>query len=310
MSEEPATPTQGKKKDRSKINLVIILILLLGLAALLIWLVPKISHYKELVEEQEMQKAQMQKELDDFTIRYDSIKASYGTLSDSLLVMDSIIQANTKEIQNLLNYKWEYYKIDKKFKLLQDIAQDYVIKMDSLYTSNRELKEENELIKEQINTEKQLTQNLKEEKEELIQIVENAAVLQTYNLTATPIKIVGNKRREKYTDKANRVENIKVCFTIGANDLVEPGIKPVYVRIARPDNEIITQLTTDDYTFEYQGELIQYTIKKEIDYQNEPVDLCVYWRKRTKEIPAMIGEYHVYVFAEGVEIGHTTFELK
>ena len=116
--------------------------------------------------------------------------------------------------------------------------------------------------------------------------------------------------KEKETDKAGKIERVKVCFTLGENKLVEPGKKTVYIRILRPDNVVVTQKVDGDYTFQYQGQTMEYTTKQEVDYQNKDTSTCMFWTKKTKGDPAMVGVYNVFIYADGFEIGNTSFELK
>jgi hypothetical protein len=81
------------------------------------------------------------------------------------------------------------------------------------------------------------------------------------------------------------------------------------VRIAQPDKEILIAGRGDKYTFEHQGETLQYSVKKELNYQNEALDICVKYNLRnTQEVQA--GLYHVDIFDGDNNIGHTTFELR
>lgn len=298
-----------EKKKNEKLCMIIAIILLAIVIGLLIMLLPLKSKYNALKEEKEKQKTELNAELQAVIAKHDSIKALYGSLADSLKVKDSIIMANAKEIQELLGYKWDYGKINKKLDLLRKITQGYVHQIDSLFVVNKELKEENVKITQQYNSEQQKTQELTKDKEELITKVESASVLKAYNVTALGIRNTSGGT-EKITDKANRIEKIKVCFTLSANKLVTAGPKVVYMRIARPDNEIITLKKDDSYTFEYQGKPIQYTSKKEVQYENEAVNLCLYWSKKSMEEPAMVGRYNVSLFVDGNEIGQAFFELR
>jgi hypothetical protein len=312
MSSDPATPIAKVPNDNRKNNktmLIIAIFLLLALVGLLIWFIPMKNKYVSLLEEKDIQKTNLERELNELLIKHDSVKVMYGSLTDSLKTKDSLILANAKEIQNLLNYKWEYHKVNKKLDLLRKISQGYVHQLDSLFTVNRELKEENIQIRQQFASEQQKTSKLKEEKEQLAEKITDAAVLKAYNLTAEGIRMTGSGR-ERSTDKANRIEKVKVCFTVGENKLVSSGLKTIYIRIARPDNEIVSHRMGDVTTFEYQGEKIEYTTKKEIEYQQEPLNLCMYWTKKSEKEPAMIGTYNIAVFADGEEIGQTSFELR
>ncbi len=313
MAETPTKPKVASTPPENKSNprawIIIIVLLLITLVGVLWWFLPKENEYNAMVEEKEEQRIELEKELNVLIAEHESIKTEYGSMSDSLSVKDSIIQANAKEIKELLNYKWEYRKVNKKLNLLRKIAQGYVKQLDSVYTVNRELTEENEKIREQYAGEQQKSRELTKDKEQLIEKVTEASALKAYNVSAYGVRFTGSGR-ERTTDKAKKVERVKVCFTVGENKLVEPGTKTFYVRILRPDNVVVMQKMEDVYTFEYQGGKMEYTAKKEISYENSATDLCIFWTKKNKASGAMVGVYSVFVYSDGVEIGKTAFELK
>ena len=287
---------------------IIIVILALGIIGLSIKYLSVTNEIKELRIIKEAQRIELQKQVDSLVSQHEKIKREYGELSDSLAVKDSIIIANAKEIKKLLNTKWEYYKIKKKFARLQKVAQTYVRQMDSLYRVNQALTEENFKIKEEIKIEKQKNKQLNLIKEKLKEKVDKATILHAYNLKAVPVHLRGGKK-ERPTDKVKRVDRIKVCFTVGKNDIVDHGKKILYIRIARPDKKILVRSRTKDYSFNYNGNTLQYSIKKEINYKGESVDVCVRYTKRSSE-ELQPGLYHVDIFEGNNEIGHTTFTLK
>ncbi|MBN1198274.1 MAG: hypothetical protein JXA23_02905 [Bacteroidales bacterium] len=285
---------------------IYISILALIILALLFWLFIQRSQLLKLVDAREVEKVELQKELDSLMSEHNTIKEIYGTLSDSLASKDSIIQANAIEIRKLLDTQYEYYKIRKKMAMLQKVAQGYVQQMDSLYTVNRELKEENERIREVVRTEQGRNQNLIKDKEELTQKMNQAAVLQAYGVTTTAFKVRGNNSIE--TDKANRTDKLKICFTIGENSLIEQGTKVLYVRISRPDNVVVTKSKYDVFVF--NGQEIPYSIREDINYQGKAMRVCVDWIKRDTDAPAMKGRYQVGLFFNDREIGQGSFELR
>lgn len=304
----PKIPISPEKKSGSKGWIILAILLLLVIAAILIWYVPMKNKYLGLLNEKELQQIELQNELNKLMMLHDSIKAEYGTLSDSLSVKDSIILANAKEIQDLLNYKWEYRKVNKKLDMLRQITQGYVHQIDSLYTVNHELKEENEKIRQQYSKEQDKSRELIREKGALVDKVKEATVLRAYNVSAVGIRSTGSGR-ERETDKAKKIEQVKVCFTLGENKLTEPGIKTVYLRILRPDNVVVTQKVGEDYSFTFQDQQLEYTTKKEIDYQNKDLSTCMFWNKKNMEEAAMIGVYNISVYVDGYLIGEASFEL-
>jgi len=312
MTQSSTNPTGGtgsEKKSDSKKWILIAALLLIVIIAILIWFIPMKNKYLSIISEKEAQKVELQNELDHLMTQHDSIKAEYGALSDTLAVKDSIIMANAKEIQELLNYKWEYGKVNKKLELLRKISQGYVHQLDSLYTVNRELKEENEKIRQQYDQEQDRTRTLSKDKEKLVEKLTQATVLKAYSISSVGVRLTGSGK-EKETDKASKIERVKVCFTLGENKLVDPGRKVVYIRIVRPDNVVVTQKVDGDYTFKYQGQTMEYTSKQEVDYQNKDTSTCIYWTKKSKEESAMVGVYNVFIYADGFEIGTSSFMLK
>jgi len=297
---------QKQKKPIIYIILLIIFIILAGIAGYLYF--EKSAEVEALVTEKEQIRGDLQGELDNLMLEHNQIKTEYGYLSDTLASRDSLIQANAKEIKSLLNYKWDYYQIKKKLDRLRVTAQGYVKQMDSLYTVNHELTEENARIRESFKTEQMKNSELKVEKQELQQIVENASVLKAYNIQASGIRQRGASQKE--TDKARRTDRVRVCFTLGENKLVENGKKSVYIRIARPDNVILIIDESDKYSFGLKGEKMQYSIKREVSYEGEPVDVCAFWNKGNKDDEAMTGTYSVSVYSDEGKIGEGYFELK
>ena len=287
---------------------ILLIVLALGIIGLSVWLISVKKNMNELLTEKEMQRIELVSELDSLMLEHNQTKESYGEISDSLVVMDSVIQANADEIKQLLNYKWDYYKVKKKLNRLQVISQGYIRKMDSIVVVNEVLTEENLQFKEKIQQEKRLNRDLVQDKEDLTNIVEEASVLSTYNLSSVPVHVKGSGK-EAETTKLKRVDRVKICFTLGKNSILEPGIRTLYVRIAQPDDEVLVKGRGEEYTFTYEGEIIQYSIKEDIDYQNEAQYICTYWNRRPS-LELQAGLYHVDIFDGDNLIGETTFTLK
>jgi hypothetical protein len=286
---------------------MISVILAVILVILFIWLIMQRTQLTRLVREKDQEKTTIQKELDSVIQEHNKTKAAYGQLADSLKAKDSVIQANAVEIRKLLDTQWEYSKISKKLARLQTIAQGYVRQMDSLYTVNRNLQEENEKIRQDYHNEQNRSQALVKDKEALTEKVNQAAILRAYGITVTPLKVKGGDR-EQPTDKASRTDRLKICFTIGENSLVKPADKIIYIRVTRPDNVVVIKSKYDTFTF--KGQTTPYSIRQDISYQGKAMNLCVSWTKKESDKAAMKGKYTVTVFTDDQEIGTGTFELK
>lgn len=294
--------TNYSRKLKMWISVFAIIIL-----ALLFWLFIQRSQLMKLVKEKEVEKTELQKELDSLMTEHNNIKTAYGSLSDSLASKDSLIQANAIEIRKLLDTQYEYNKVRKRIALLQKIAQGYVHQMDSLYTVNRELKEENERIRQEVRSEQSKNLTLVKDKEELTQKMNEAAVLRAYNVNVTAFKVRPGEK-ETLTDKAARTDRLKICFTLGENSLIPVGKRSVYIRITRPDNVVVIKSKYDTFTF--NGQTLPFSLREDVSYQGKAMNVCVSWTKKDSDQPAMKGKYTVTVFTDEAEIGQGTFELK
>jgi hypothetical protein len=282
--------------------------ILIAVIAILAYLL--MNQKKEVVlltKETDTQKVELQTELDSLLAEHDRVKAAYGNLSDSLTEKDSIIREKANEIKKLLGVRSELSTVKKKLLQLQQITQGYERHIDSLYLVNRELRQENEKIKTDYNLEQQKTADLSKDKEQLNQKISGAAVLKAYKVTAVPLKSKGVEK-EKVTDKASRTDKIKVCFTVSENKLVNPGYQRFFVRIAKPDNVILTRGAA--YTFQFLGQTLQFSAMETLNYDGNAADICTYYENPGKGAELPKGRYVVDIFTEDRQIGTTSFDLK
>jgi len=295
-----------EKKYRLLIALLTVIILILAIQLVL----TKVQTRTLVVQTEQVnfQKEALKSELDSLVKEHERIKTEYSSVSKNLQGKDSLILANAKEIEELLAYKYDYNKIKKKLDRLRNITQGYVHQIDSLVTLNTALKIENKEIKGSLNKEKEKNTDLTKEKESLTEKVSQASLLKAYNVTATALRSK-SETKESSTEKARRADKVKVCFTLSENPVAEKGKKLVYIRIARPDNVIITE-GLDETAFMFNGQKIQYSMKQEVNYTGAAQNICVAWSKKDKKTDAMKGIYHVAVFIDGYEIGQGQFELK
>ncbi len=245
----------------------------------------------------------MQKTLDSLRNEHQKMLTEYGFLTADLKIKDSTIQAQSAEIQKLIESNAGKHMIQKKLDYLRGITQDYVAQIDKLLKENENLKTEVATAQNDIKKEKDKNQVLAKDKEDLTQQITNAAVLQAYGVQATGIRMKSGGKKEEVVDKAKRVEKIKITFTLAKNPLVQPGPKTVYVRIARPDNAILQ----DGQSFEYHGTQIMYSLMQGFNYDGKPVPVTLYYEKTDRIVP---GSYNISVFSDGQDIGQTTLLLK
>ena len=94
-----------------------------------------------------------------------------------------------------------------------------------------------------------------------------------------------------------------VSFVIARNITAQAGNRSIYVRITKPNNEVLT----NGGTFVYENRNLEYSAKKDIEYNGEATSVTVYWD--VNEFLSK-GTYRVSVFADGHNIGNASFNYE
>ena len=252
----------------------------------------------------------LQSELDSLLFEHERVKQEYGELSEQLSEKDSVILANAAEIKQLIAGQADYRKIKRQLERLQNIAKEYVEEIDQLFTENKQLKEENTQVKAQLTETKKEIEAIKKDKQELNQTISTAAVHQAYNIHSRAIYFKNKNKEEVITEKANRVKQLKTTFILGANSLIPAGPVTVYARIAIPGTgRILTPGSGDAFAFSFEGEKLQYTAKKTVNYDNRAETVTIAWDLKDDD-EAVKGVYTVQLFTDNQFLGETTFELR
>lgn len=309
-SKTPEQTDQQSKKSKGIIWIILFAVALIAAIIIAILYMNTTSEVKVLQQEKQEQKVYFQQELDSMMIEHGKIKVEYGELADSLVIKDSIITANAVEIKKLLNTKWEYYRVQKKLKQLRKISQGYLVQIDSLYRVNQQLQIENKEIKNKYRKEIQMTKRLTEEKDVLNKKVADASILRVFDINARGIKstLFSNERT---TDKANRTDKFKICFTVEQNDLATLGERVLFFRIAGPNGKILTPSNSEAYTFSYEDEVLQYTAQEIVNYQGESFRKCIYWSNPNIDEKLESGQYTIDIYTEeGGKLSQTYVNLK
>lgn len=300
-----SNPQANSGNNKNKIILLIIIALLLISNSITGWL-----YYKETqvsknlvvqVVDTNNEKDQISEELNSLLGQYDELQTTNDTINAKLASEQERIKTLIEEIKNVKNassYQIAQYK--KEISTLREIMKSFVTQIDSLNIRNQVLTAENIKVKTEFVKAKDVNTLLTKTNEDLSSKVTKGSVIKVSNLVATPL----NKRGKDNT-KANKVDKIQVCFNLLENDLAPVGARNVYLRIARPDELVLADAETN--VFDFQGGKIVYSAKREIDYQNKTVNMCMFW-KNDEEL--IVGKYLVDIFIDGAQIGSTTFELK
>ncbi len=260
------------------------------------------NEMQEMVEQLTFEREQTVDEYEEMLLMYDG----YGQniQNDSLA---ELLSHEQQRVQDLL----EELRITKATnarriaQLKQELATvravmvEYVRQVDSLSATNKRLETENKQVRKQYEQVHEKATQLEEEKTQLTEVVNRAAMMEVTNFRFTAL----NNRDRKTTD-FNKIQKLQFDYTILKNITVAPGNKTVYIRIVRPDGEVMTK--SERNTFAYENQQIAYSIRQHIEYAGEELSDTQYWP--VEEI-LQKGTYNADFFIDGNLVGTFSFRL-
>ena len=199
----------------------------------------------------------------------------------------------------------ELFNLKKENEVLRSIMRGYVKQIDSLNTLNIKLTS----VLDETNT--KLTETTterdtyKKDAEQKSEQLKKGAKLQAYGFNSEALRMKLNNTTEP-TTKAKNVIQMRSSFTIGENQIASSGRKSVYLQIVEPNGEVLQSKA--NYVIETENGQQGYSDKKDIDYNNQAIDLTIYYDLKGIEVGK--GNYKVRVYCEGQLIGTDSFTLK
>ena len=199
----------------------------------------------------------------------------------------------------------ELFNLKKENEVLRSIMRGYVKQIDSLNTLNIKLTS----VLDETNT--KLTETTterdtyKKDAEQKSEQLKKGAKLQAYGFNSEALRMKLNNTTEP-TTKAKNVIQMRSSFTIGENQIASSGRKSVYLQIVGPNGEVLQSKA--NYVIETENGQQGYSDKKDIDYNNQAIDLTIYYDLKGIEVGK--GNYKVRVYCEGQLIGTDSFTLK
>ena len=258
---------------------------------------------KDMTQLFKIEKEEMENEYSNFAVQYDELQVRINNDSIQQKLESEKIKTQ-RLLEELRQVKTtdaaEIMRLKKELRTVRAVLRSYIIQIDSLNRANIVLKAENKEVKQQYNEATQKISTLSEEKKSL-----NAKVTLAAQLDVTNIGVSPKNKRGKTKFNAKDITKIAINFTIVKNITANTGERTVYIRITKPDNDVLTK--NANVTFPYENEQLSYSIKKYVEYTGEELPVTVYW---DVEEFLQAGTYHVYIFSDGNMIGSSSFTLK
>lgn len=297
-------PQPAKNRSNTLLLVLVILLLISNVVLLILWSQKKdqATASANQVTAVTSEKDNVTKLLQDMLVQYDTLSTTNDQLRTS---MDSLQQQVVSLMDKVKRGNYDLGKAKREAETLRKIMKGYVVTIDSLNQLNKALMAENVTTKQQLGEVTGQKQALESKSAEQQALIDKGSVLTATGMVANAL-FVRNSGKQVDTDRSSKAEMIKCCFNLGENRITSAGKKTLYMRIIGPDGSVLPAAEQANRFF-FDGVEGEYSAKRDVDYQNAPVDVCVFWTATGKLTG---GQYKVDVYESGMKVGSTTFNLK
>ncbi len=286
------------------IALIVGIVVLALCVCALVWMnLQQKTEIKEIVEQMEFEKEQLEDEYEELAIQFDGYQTP-DIHNDSLV---ELLSQEKQRVQDLLEElritkvtnARRIAELKKELATVRQVMVSYVHQIDSLDRTNKRLVKENQQVKQQYQEVARQAQQLEEERTQLAEVVSRASMLEISHF-----EMIALNKRDRKTTIYNQIQKLQFDYTIGRNITNKPGMKTLYMRITRPDGEVMQKSIND--VFRFENSEIDYSISKEFEYAGEEISGSLYWL--VEEI-LQIGWYNADFFVDGELIGSFPFQI-
>ena len=293
---------EENKNSNTKLIIIVLAVLLLGALAYTFY---TNTEHKKLTDQIEVEKLEIEQNLDSMIVRYEDAIAQKTSMSAELTVerdriialRDSIKDMKVINYSMLRRYKGEISKLEESNK--------------KLFMLNESLTSSNQL----------LTTNLDSAKVVITKQIAKNDTLTVQNLTLAQkvkigselkigsAKVLAMKERSSgklvETTRANNTDALRINLTIIKNDIAEKGDRQVYIQIANAQGK--TMSPKGEFMLSNNTQ-VSYSDLSMVNYMNEAIDLISLVEVNRDLMKA--GTYTVNIYIENKFAGATKFVLK
>lgn len=271
-----------------------------------------------IIHEKEIQYLQLDSSKNTLQLQYDEsiLKLNYLTSQNSSL--DSIVKTKTNQLTSLKSRikkllhkeKLTNSELSKARKLIEKLNQmisDYIKENEQLKLENHKLSEEKEVLIVQKSELEKVLLKTEEEKQIAENKVDIGSTLSVSDMAVNGINVKHNKK-EKITDKYQKIDKLNLSFNVNENKISNSGKKEIYIIVTNPLNKVILDKSSSgSFVSREEGEK-GYTIKTAIDYRQGAIQKISFDINLDEKY--VDGVYNVKIYENGFKIGESNISLK
>jgi cell division protein FtsB len=289
---------QNNSSSSLKVIIAILAILLAGSLVYIYKITTDAKQVQTELTKTVSEKDLVMKDLQDLKATYDAAIAENTSMSEELIKerdkVVSLMNDISKSKGDVSKYKSQYLKLESNMKVLM--------------AENESLKKQNTVLTTQrdstivvLGESKKYNEVLVGQNEELSKTVEKGSKLTVLNMKTAAYKIRSSGKQVE-TDRAGRVDVLRISFTIAENQIAKSGDKDYYVQVIDSKNNVLG----NKQTVSFGEKSLTYSFITTVKYENKTVQV-------SQDLPGKDfakGTYFVNVFDKDELVSKTSFTLR
>ncbi len=282
---------------------ILIGVLSVLLIALAVYTVTLFNDSKNTVSNLEMQKADIEQELEGLIANYDEVIKDNELKDKDLLaareritvLLDSVKDSKAN-LSLIARYKAEVGRLKQERAMLFKRA-------DSLIAANKLLAMERDSTSTVLENTRMVVDSVSQENIAMNETIKKGSVVKATDLRGEAV-IIRNSGKVVDTKRASRADKIRACFTLTPNAIAQKGDRTIYVQVINPRNKMMG----DDAVKQFEDKNINYSASTNVFYENDELDVCIL--VNSLETDLVEGRYTINLFDGPNQIATTSMELK
>lgn len=303
MTEDPLERIEREERERKeKKGPRTVMTALAAVAAVLACILAYMLYQRNtLVNQLEGEKAELAQQMVALQEDFSALNSDYENINHQLdTSREQVAMLIEKLNKTQATNRAKIRQYEKELGTLRAIMKGYIVQIDSLNTLNKKLTADAAAARREAAESRRANEELSAQVENLSTQVSAGKVLR-----ARAISLVGYYGNDKQGDRHSRVRYMIAGLSLVENSLADRGPVRVYVRVKDPEGVLL--MNNESVEFIVNGQALQATASREVDYEGSEVDMSIYINDTGEFIK---GVYTLEVYTEQSLLGRAECMLR
>ena len=272
MTEDPLERIEREERERKEKKGPKTVMTILAVVAIVLALVLAYLLYQRntLVTQLEGEKAELAQQMVALQEDFSTLSSDYETINHQLdTSREQVAMLIEKLSKTEATNRAKIRQYEKELGTLRTIMKGYIVQIDSLNTLNKKLTADAAAARREAAESRRANEELTQQVENLSSQVNAGKILK-----ARAISLNAYYSNDKVGDRHSRVRYMVANLSLVENSLADKGPLRVYVRVKDPEGVLL--MNNQSVEFMVNGEVLQATASREVDYEGAEVDMSIY----------------------------------